>query len=389
MKKFAFLFLVLSFFLTSCEKKDTPEPSVVQRTVFVYMPWSTDLLTYFEKNIDDMEIAIGRGILNNERVLVFLSTAPKNATLFELRYQDGKCVRNTLKTYESPAFTTAAGITSILNDVKGYAPANDYSMIVGSHGFGWIPVSSTTRSVGQRMHWDSQGAYGTRLFGGTTSEYQTDVTTFARGIADAGLKMEYIMFDDCYMSCIEVAYDLKDVTHYLIGCPTEIMKHGMPYEDMCAYLFGEVDYAGICEVFLDFYQNYELMPCGTIAVTDCSELDELATIMKEINNKYTFDPSLLNSVQIMDGYSPTIFFDFGDYVAKLCPDQDLLDKFNVQIGRTVPPTFKSHTEYYYTDVSYYGKKVKINTYSGITISDISTHKFAVKKAETAWYQITH
>lgn len=389
MKKLIFLFLVLPFFFASCEKEDTPEPSVVQRTVFVYMPWSTDLLSYFEKNIDDMQIAIGKGILKNERVLVFLSTTSNDATLFELKYEGGECTRKILKTYENPAFTTEAGITSILNDVKSYAPADGYSMIVGSHGLGWIPVSSAaTRSVGQRMHWDGQGEYGTRLFGGTSSEYQTDVTTFAQAIVNAGLKMEYIMFDDCYMSCVEVAYDLKDVTHYLIACPTEIMKHGMPYEDMCVHLFGEVDYEGICKVFLDFYQNYEY-PYGTIGVTDCSELDELAAIMKEINSKYTFNSSLLSSVQTMDGYSPTLFFDFGDYVSKLCPDQDLLDKFNMQMNRTVPPTFKSHTEYYYTDVRYYNNIVKINTYSGITVSDISTHRFAAKKTETAWYQATH
>lgn len=387
MKKLVFLFLVLSFFLTSCEKEDTPGLSVVQRTVFVYMPWSTDLLTYFEKNLDDMEIAIGRGILKNERVLVFLSTTPKKATLFEFQCQNGKCVRNVLKAYENPAFTTAPGITSVLNDVKSYAPANSYSMIIGSHGLGWIPVSSaSTRSVGeQRMHWDGQGAYRTRLFGGKTSEYQTDITTFVQGIEDAGLKMEYIMFDDCYMSCVEVAYDLKDVTHYLIGCPTEIMVHGMPYEDMCTYLFGEVDYAGICEVFLDFYKNYEA-PYGTIGVTDCSELNELATIMKEINSKYTFDSSLLSSVQIMGGYSPTIFFDFGDYVAKLCPEQDLLNKLETQLAHTVP--FKSHTDYFYTTVGI-DRSIKINTYSGITISDISTHRYAAKKAETAWYKATH
>ena len=387
MKKLVFLFLILSFFLTSCEKEDTPELPVVQRTVFVYMPWSTNLLSDFQNNIDDMEIAIKKGILKNERVLVFLSTTSKDATLFELQYKDGECIRHTLKTYENPAFTTAAGITSILNDVKSYAPANGYSMIVGCHGFGWIPSSSSTRGIDQRMHWDSQGIYRTRWFGG--KEFKTDITTFAKGISDAGLKMEYIMFDDCYMSCVEVAYDLKDVTHYLIGCPTEIMAHGMPYEDMCVYLLGTVDYASICEVFLDFYQNYERMPCGTIGVTDCSELDELATIMKEINSRYTFESSIMGSVQVMDGYLPAIFFDLGDYVTKLCPDRDLLDKLEVQLKRTVP--FKSHTEYFFTmakDV-YRGEIIKINAYSGITISDISTNNDTAKKAEIAWYKATH
>ena len=35
--------------------------------------------------------------------------------------------------------------------------------------------------------------------------------------------MEYILFDDCYMSSIEVAYELKDVTKYLIGSTSEMM----------------------------------------------------------------------------------------------------------------------------------------------------------------------
>lgn len=41
--------------------------------------------------------------------------------------------------------------------------------------------------------------------------------------------MEYILFDDCYMSSLEVAYDLRHVTRHLIACPTEIMVYGMPY----------------------------------------------------------------------------------------------------------------------------------------------------------------
>lgn len=37
--------------------------------------------------------------------------------------------------------------------------------------------------------------------------------------------------------------------------------------------------------------------------------------MKEINHRYTFDPSLTSSLQRLDGYYPVIFFDYGDYVS--------------------------------------------------------------------------
>ena len=196
------------------------------------------------------------------------------------------------------------------------------------------------------MHWEYENVPMTRYFGGLEPQYQTDITTLAKGISNAGLKMEYILFDDCYMSSVEVAYDLKDVTDYLIGSTSEVMAYGMPYAEIGQYLIGKVDYEGICDGFYSFYSNYSEMPCGTIAVTDCSELDNLAAIMKEINHQYTFDSSLTSSLQRLDGYNPVIFFDYGDYVSKLCPDKTLVAQFNEQLNRTVP--FKRNTEYFYS-----------------------------------------
>ncbi len=51
----------------------------------------------------------------------------------------------------------------------------------------------------------------------------------ARGIVGAGVKMEYILFDDCYMSSVEVAYELKEATRFLIASTSEMMAYGMPY----------------------------------------------------------------------------------------------------------------------------------------------------------------
>lgn len=233
------------------------------------------------------------------------------------------------------------------------------------------------------MHWEYENVPMTRYFGGLYPQYQTDITTLAQGISNAGLKMEYILFDDCYMSTVEVAYDLKNVTNHLIASTCEIMAYGMPYAKIGQYLIGEINYEKICNGFDDFYSNYE-MPCGTIAVTDCAELDHLATIMKDINSQYTFDTTLTGSLQRLDGYSPVIFFDCGDYVSKLCSNQELLAQFNEQLNRTVP--FKRNTDYFY---SMSRGKVKIETFSGITISDPSTNDLASAKEKTAWYAATH
>ena len=370
--------------IVSCGKdpiiKDT------EHTLFIYMPWSSNLTSYFHQNIEDFEKAVKKGVLKENRVVVFFMSSPSKAALFELKYDKGNCIRDTLKEYTNPAFTTANGISSILNDIIGFAPAKRYSMTISCHGLGWLPVSSASRSTGQKNHWEYEGVPLTRFFGGTTSEYQTDITTLAEGIANAGLKMEYILFDDCYMSSIEVAYDLKDVTHYLIGCPTEVMAYGYPYADIAQHLIGNINYSGIRDGFISFYNNYTIMPCGTIGVIDCSQIENLASVMREINQIYTLDPALRNDIQPMCGYFPVLFFDMGDYVAKLCPDSDLLSKFEDQLERTVPSMYKGHTSTYYSASR---GQVIINSYSGVTISDPSTNPRASLKTETAWYKATH
>lgn len=388
--------LVLLFCFTSCDDNNTNSSETVERTLFMYLPWSGNstpsggiynLLSYFKVNIEDIQTAIMENGLQSERVLVFISTSPTEAMLFEIKYERGRCFHQLYKSYSNIPFTTTAGISSVLKEVISIAPAKTYGMIIGAHGMGWLPVSSgASRTISdQKMHWQYEDAMLTRYFGGTEAQYQTDITTLAAAIAQAGVKMEFILFDDCYLSTVEVAYDLKDVTDYIIACPTEIMAYGMPYSQIGRYLLGNPNYQEIVDTFYEFYIAYGNFPHGTIAVVKCSEIDAMVTLMKEINRQFTFDTQLRSSIQRMDGYIPVIFFDYADYVAKLINnrDVDLLNRFNAQLERTVP--YKSHTPSFYSASS---GAIRINTYSGITISDPSTNSLAAQKTETGWYKAT-
>ncbi|MCD8072061.1 MAG: clostripain-related cysteine peptidase, partial [Alistipes sp.] len=212
-------------------------------------------------------------------------------------------------------------------------------------------------------------------------------------IKGAGLKMEYILFDDCYMSSVEVAYDLREVAAHIIACPTEVMVHGMPYEMMAPYLVGTVNYQKATDAFLEFYTQYDY-PYGTIGVAVCSQLDDLASVMKEINTAYPQSASTVaweTEVQRMDGYSPIRFFDYGDYVAKLCGDDTagLLAKFQAQLEKTFPARYQKNTaQFPYA----YGNTVRthpINVYTGVTTSDPSGSSYTATKTSTGWWAATH
>lgn len=183
------------------------------QTLLMYMPWSGDLTSFFEQNLADMEQTVAAGYLGDTRLVVFFMPDERRAEFFELYHDNGQCVRLNHRTYDTaPDFTTAEGIASILEQVRQTAPAERYAMTIGSHGMAWLPVSGIYARPGsaaprEREYWEyaAEGAALTRWFGGKLDQYRTDITTLAEGITLAGMEMEYILFDDCYMSSVEVA----------------------------------------------------------------------------------------------------------------------------------------------------------------------------------------
>lgn len=390
LKKYLYLLIIPIWIFSSCSESDDPDIyDSNEKTLLMYMPWSSNLTNYFYQNIKDMESCIEEmGGLTNERVVVFISMSPTEASMFEIKYKEGSCQRTEIKTYSNLEFTTEEGITGILEDVIRYAPANRYSMIVGCHGMGWLPVNASRALFSQdKYHWDYTDGPLTRFFGGTTQEFQTDISTLSAAISNTGLKMEYILFDDCYMSSIEVAYELKDAANYLIASTCEVMAYGMPYATMGKHLLGNPDYKAVCEDFYEFYSTYTV-PCGTLSVTDLSRIEDMANVMKRINNSYSFDDGSLGKLQRLDGYSPTIFYDFGDYIKILLEQNDapeyLISEFNSKLNALIP--FKTNTDHFYTATR---GPIKINNYSGITTSDPSISHRAIDKDRTAWYYATH
>ena len=395
-RRLLLLLAAATLFTACCEKKSGPEPTpsgTVEQTHLMYMPWSDNLTSYFRVNIDDMASVIAAGIDNGVRVLVFFMESSSTGSLFELQRAGSQCVRRTIKEYEAPIdFTTAAGIASILGDVKAEAPARRYTMSIGSHGMAWLPVASQTKAPQRsalpprKEYWEYAAPDRplTRWFGGVNQANRTEIQTLAEALTQAGMHMDYILFDDCYMSSVEVAYALRHVTDYLIGSTSEIMAYGFPYALAGKHMLGAVDYEGICDAFHNFYSNYEY-PYGTIGVTCCAELDGLADVMRRINASCTFDTAQVNELQRLDGYSPTLFFDMGDYVRHLCTDAALLDEFERQLARAVP--WHRHTDSYYSMSN--GVK-PLYTFSGITTSDPSLDpEVMIDRKHTAWYEATH
>lgn len=447
----ATLFIVVGVSCSNGDSPDGPDMPVtpVGQTVFMFFPWSNSLLSDFRRTVEDMQTVVTQRSMKDERIMVFMATSEREAVLFELKKQNGRCLTDTLRHYSDRPFTSRQWLTSLFSEVMTLAPASRYGMVVGCHGLAWVPVQgqrNAPKRLGSQekideednlykeerideennlykkeridkeglykeekidkegvpndlMHFEVQGPVTTRFIGGTYPETQIETTDLADAMADAGFHTEYILFDACYMSSVEVAYELKDVTHYLIASPTEVLSYGFPYITMGKHLLGTPNYKGIVDSFISFYSSYNL-PYGTVAVTDCTQLDALAAIAQQINaaateprnaasegklNTARSGKNVTNGVQIMDGYSPTLFYDLGHLMSLKDADTVLTAAFAEQLDKTVP--YKGHTDQYFTALK--DAPVDIKHYSGLNTSQGSLNHMADRFSETAWYKATN
>lgn len=383
--------------------------ALAERTMmFYYLGMS--LKSFYDANLATVEKCVESGSLGDTRVLAFIQSSQNSGSLYEIFYDKGlgKIVRDPIATYDLPQLYSEQMLSEIFCDMTVRAPAKEYGLFIGSHGKGWIPKNSaslggsSTYSTFSAEHLESiwtpaPGAIMVRHIGDTTST-QVDTTEIAGALKSTGCHLSYIIFDACYMANVESAYDLKEVTDYILGSACEIIANGMPYGDILPIMASTSPLLdrlnNSAKAFVDYYKNNRqgAYSSACSAVIDCRQLEALAEVTKRVNGSLQrIDP---NSVQSYDGINLTrnpthIFFDIEDYVIKSCTDADAVAAFSAQLYRTV--TGLHHTKTFYS--AYNNKANEINYYSGLTTSaPIMLHAMSAyvpEWKECAWYLATH
>lgn len=398
--------VAFSFIFSACsDKEEQEESSNNQQAILVFMPWSgnvnsSNLYQFLLNNLDSIEagIKVQKG-LKNSRLFVSIARSSKTAELYEVVYKNGQCSHFSIKQYDALELSTANGIADIIGEVKQQSNALNYALIIGGHGCGWtfkenwqqypykIKASGAKASQGSMPTFQN-----TRFFGSVENkQYAIDVTTLAQAIEQTGTKMQYILFDNCYMANVETAYELRNATNFIIASTSEIMNIGLPYKMMWSYLASPTpNYEQIVKAFNSFYTAYKSYPYGTLSAIDCRQLDELARLMKQVNANYTLADSLRDSIQVLCNFKPNIFYDFGDYVDHLNVDKTLKSQFDKQLAKVVRYSTHTPTIYSYLYLYQGPKYIKVNHFSGLTTSAPSTNRIAtIGLPKTKWAQDTN
>lgn len=401
LRHIALSFAAAAMLLTAaCRKSTMPEDGPTPHTLMFYFT-GTQLSYYFARNIDAAADAVARGDAGDCRVLCFYQGSDRNSgSIIELLREDGKCVEQTLATYDMPPIAEGGDMTFFISEMMRLAPAESYGLVMAGHATAWLPAATTSAAASlhtgtaQPDYWrKATSNIVTRYFGEAYSSENAnlfEIETIAEALSATGETFRYILFDACFMANVEAAYTLRNNADYIIGAPCEVIGDGFPYDDVLPQLLADngrnSDIDGACRAFRDYYAS-TYGYSGSVAAIDCSQLEPLAAAMKAINTAAAitdYDPA---SLQTYEGQYQHIFFDLGDYVDKACGDAALKASFDEQLARCVPVkyTLPSFWSNYGTAGNY---PIDTDAYSGLSTSapaEIYRYEYTL----TDWYKATH
>lgn len=333
------LFVVSFFMLTfvvACQEENTyppqpnpqPQPERALRTVLVYMAADNSLSSGMDfAQIDLDEIFEGASSVDTEHNNLIVYIDRHKAEYPELirlcRNTDHEMVMDTLKTYEYGR--NSVGIEEmkeVYAQIFSDFPAESYGLVLWSHGEGWLPYDSAN----------------TRWFGQDKSNYMNISDLYEAMTVLPHL--DFLLFDACFMQSIEVAYELRNCTDYILGSPTEIPGPGAPYDKVVPAFFSNTDdaetlvkniasayYTPYAEIYTDTKptENDPWTGGVSIGILKCGELERLADATRHLLTTPGYVTSV-SSIKTDDflyydrGGRRNYYFDFGNLMSAIAPE---------------------------------------------------------------------
>jgi hypothetical protein len=138
-----------------------------------------------------------------------------------------------IQSYSELNSATPAVLAEITGEIIEMYPAQEYGLILWSHGTSWMPAGSNLRSFGK------------------DSGQEMNIPDLAQALP---VKFNFILLDACSMGAVEVAYELKDKTDFIIASSTETITDGFPYDKIVPELVEpQINLKMVAQRYFDYY----------------------------------------------------------------------------------------------------------------------------------------
>ncbi len=389
--QYILLSIMAILLFTSCEEvKGSPEEFQKKgKTILVYMAANNNLSEDARNNLADMQKGHVPGDEGN--LVVYYHYPNQNPLLLNITHNEtGAVAVDTVYRFPARNSATAASLQSAINVTATYFPADEYGLILWSHATGWLPVNyyasnpqtslavtgshpfdnwqqkNQTNPLQEYMNGDdpyadivkmvkgNRNGILSRSFGSEEGS-EIDLKEMVNALP---FKFSFIIFDACLMGGIEVAYQLKDSTDHILFSPTETLANGMPYSVVMQHLFSNpTDLTAVAKEYYNFYNSQTSLKYATVSLVKTSELDNLASVAKEIFDTGRDKISSINIRGIQRYYrgNKHWFYDLGDFIEEISTPEQYA-RFNEAMKRAV--TYKAATPYFID--------IPINSFSGLS-----------------------
>ena len=285
------LLCLLFGILTGCHHNDEPDPTPSKKagthTVLVYLVADNSMSPFVKEDIAEMKKGFADSSIDTDKhnLLIYVDSYSDNPTIYRLKRDATGIVTDEI-VYEYPADHDSCS-PSVIQDVIAKAKeayqAEKYSFIYWSHGDGWatypLPVKSVKPMAGTEMKWI--GIDVTR----------TEIKDLASALRSAYVqKLDFLMFDACFMLSVETVYELRNAADYVISSPAEIPGPGAPYDVIVPKMFGSNAALDVTRGYYNYYaakydetvENYNVNWTGGVCIgaAKTSEIEQLASATK-------------------------------------------------------------------------------------------------------------
>lgn len=301
---------------------------------------------------------------------------------------DGNMQMHTVKIYSDDMLSTdPERLKEVIADVFSRNPGIPGTLFMWGHGSGWYPEFSSHQKTAKaaKASVDPMPGVLNYSFGGEGADSShkgdwMDLLEMA-GAIPSGI-FETIWFDACYMSGIEVAYELREKCRYMVAYPTEIYSDGLPYDLVLPKVVGDSpDLIGAAGTLYDYYHANSL--AVTVAVMDLSFIEPLAERCRDMikGGKGRPDFSSLKNYSRSSRYK---LYDFGQF-------QKAYSSMNGTMAQNVLFDEALKNFILYKECSSFdfnNRPIDRNVYSGLSVHPFTDDGSSVDEyyKHTSWYK---
>jgi len=352
--------------------KDHESRTVAQaKTVLVYMAGRNSLAGMVNKDLNEMKLGSKR-LDSNDNLLVFVRRDKTEKMPWLARIKNGVVTDSV--SLSDMGITSSDGENRasdpvVMEGVMHYAfshyPAMDgnYGLVLWGHGSGWL-MDNEVKRVNSRAFGVDKGEDGRALW--------MNIPTMAN-ILKGMPHLKFIMADCCNFMCLEVLYELRNVTDYIIGSPAEIPDEGAPYDEIVPDMFADGRfYTSIIDKYYKSVNGY--LPLTAVQSSQMEQLAQathqaMQAVQSNLNGDYADMTGLIHYYHTDDDsdFHPeyNIFYDAGDFFLAHAPqdayqqwkqslDQAVVEHRNATIWSTDKVWFMKYSDFTVTDAKMHG-----------------------------------